>query len=395
MVVGTGFHKGRIMVSFHPHSGQVETGRLVATSVKNATFDYSPESNIFSYEVPYYSVTPWEPISNKSDDVYKFSQATPTLSHDRGSLTITVVNALSVSNNIPNNVSIVTMIQGGSDIMFDNPYRGWPTLKKSIPQAGEISLTGQSDLTAGRDATTVKIGKELFHGDFEETHLKALLRRKNLIQSIVFDFKNATQHTIKYINRPIIGGALFKGSNIDATPAPVYQTLPSPNLAFYSMFYAFWSGPLRYVFLTTATKLQGVICQISHDPRRPARNGDYLVDVLDDNDNDYSDDTNLGFEVEQLSTNPVMSVEAPFAVELMKLQTADNNYQATGIPYVNDLSAAGEISVTFSVVEKQDFRLGVQVYQSAGDSFTLSTFIGSPYFNVQYNLYSNFFAPTL
>jgi len=398
-VVGTAFHKGRLMISYHPHKGDIESNITDNTAVKNVVFDYSAENNEFDFHVPYYAGAGWKELLKTPDFMYRnsFDPTQVMLNQGFGQLNISVANSLTITNNINNSVEIIVMIAGAPDIDFASPGFGFPVYRVAytevaptkddflvVAQANESTIEPSNAIVVSKDQVAVGSCKDLFHGDTKETHLKTLLRRKCLIQHVDLKDNAPAFFSVTIANTPML--QMYCG--VDITHNTGLWTTPQSHQAWWSIGFLLWSGPMSYTVFTNFSKFDRATAKSTYFPifNRDASAIRCAVDNSTVSSNNACSETNVAADVVNLSHLPAVNASIPFTTTFKNLPVIDGeSYSLNGNGNGSGKSpqdvCTGTLDVNVDVHGNTDTNpiVEVDVYQACGDSFLLWKFLGMPY----------------
>jgi len=396
-VVGTAFHKGRIMVTYHPHKGAVESNITDNTAAKYVVFDYSSSNNEFDWMIPYYQDAGWiENFKGPNDFFVNGSAASQAqLNNGYGQINVSIANNLVVTNNISSSVEIIVMVAGGPDIDFGCPSYGFPTYRVAWPdkpptrknsefeviaQVNESTVVSPEPLlSASKDETRVGSYKELFHGDANETSLKVLLRRKCLLYRGLTKLDGNPRLT-KWPCCPMLQA--YAGVDLTSNPLSAANcVVPHSHLCWWAQGFVLWSGPQSWTVVTNVDKTSKVLAFSRHFP---VFNSDEAVHIESDNVQvpNQAIMSNLAHDVVNASHFPSINMSTPFTSSYKALPLVNGAaYSSSGplAPPSMDIGA-GEVYISFhyhgTATTAAD--LEYMLFQSAGDGFRLDKFIGMP-----------------
>jgi hypothetical protein len=386
-IIASSIHQGRLVASFHPHTTAPEANIKSATSVKNLVMDFSESKRTFEWVVPYYFTRSWCGMNWSKADIYNFNDS-GTGAGGYGRVVLTIANELTYMDAVATDVSVMVEVAGASDIDFAYPSEGWPHNNNTAPtdlihQSETVPAVdfGPPETSAAKSSTSVISFKKAFHGDTMETHLKSLLRRYCCIELDIIQLfagpgasPDYGGYQMEWPNTPVLD-MLWR-----INPVNQYR-FPESNLAFFSCCYAFWSGPLRYKLITsTSTSTSGMTAVINYDPDTDfAFEQVPLIGAAP-----YSPLArqyfNMPTELVNLTRTPAIEFEIPYMSEYIQLLTVDGDSIPT---FDSALTSNGTISFNTDYAYGTGLpKFTMYTLQSAGDSFTLMHFLGSPYFKL-------------
>nr|QPN36944.1 polyprorein 1 [Goettingen Seco-like virus 2] len=383
-IVSSSIHEGRIIVSFHPHVTDAETGIINATSVKNVTFDFSKEKNVFEWHVPYYSTLPWldqywcgllDNTDPPTPPTFTDFQAGtgPFGTGGYGKIVIEAISHLTATDQVSGFVDIAMEVAGDEYINFQIPSPGWPKNAPAptvVMQAGEgqpSALLAKAEASAAISSGRVMAYKNYFGGDIGETHLKNLLRRYSRIGRR----SPSVPSGFSVLKWPVTPALDFWWEN----PGETHYTYPESHLAFFSAFYAFWSGSMSYKIMFNTSQNIALLASLTYDPR----NNTSYANVPTTTDNTRHDDQfNLATQIENVARNPVLAVSTPFHSDTLQKMVVDGDLQPDFIPR---RQFAGSVVLSLDN-PGTTATIPYYVLVAGGDTIKLHRFIGSPVFKL-------------
>ena len=399
-IIGTHFHKGRLMFAFHPFnqgSGTYTVSK--GTAVKNMIFDYSADNSECEFEIPFYWNAPWMNNPNQghvsivqsAKNYWNFNSSgvAPDFPGCFGIVTVSIVNQLSITNNVAGDVSIVTWISGGKDIQFDTPFATAPGFKSlwrmetaSAKEAraqsgGEETPESDNPTSAALVTSLVQPFKGLFHCDDNEVHLKSLCRRKSLIYRDAYKGGVESTMVMQFMASPLIGYSC-QGADNNRTPL---QYFPVGHLEYWGCMYALWRGSLDFSMLLACSATDRVLGVAVFHPFSPSDVPVALSSAL--NFESVARLFTLGANMQNLSITHTLDVNAPYS------STFHYNFTmnlSPSLTFPSDgkfsafLTSIGEMLFILTSTNTQNITIEINVFNSAGDNFVYSYFLGCPDF---------------
>jgi hypothetical protein len=412
-IISTGFHTGRLRVSFEPNASSGSTF-IQTDSLPQIIIDLR-EEKVFDFTVPFVSSTPWKYTNNSGNYGGFLSLAgTPeTLQNSLGVLNLHVLNVLSAPSNVPASINIIVSMAGGDDFAVNgfrhsglgssrlfNPAFVPPTSHSTEPewadaQAGdeEVSTANEApkseqpdrrELIADGDRNKlisgpkkVLTGFELFSGE-DYRDVKTFLKRMALVTFFsppIFNSTNSYLWGLRISNAPSIG------FNIEVSNYPLPGSLASYNnislFSYFTSLYAFWRGSIRYKLATNAGKFCRVLNSVHYDPSdypsTPVPRVEELIPPVVD-----LEYFNCGTYLENISHSPCASFEVPYMSPYLSIPTYWDGGETSGLD-PNVITTGAVISYYYHVPGNTPTaydQYTVFVIHGAGDDFLPVWYIG-------------------
>lgn len=300
-VAKTGFHSGRLRISYHPGAHILDTF-YPADSAYSWILDLSISSEI-DIEIPYVSTKPWlvsdlfdQNLSNPyGPAIGPFQVGANNLNFSTGILQVEVLNVLRVAGAASNTVDILTWISGSDNIEFSAPmftsFRPCSQLtapvvntirkKRSVSEIDEVEIPeieteseicdeeiipeaqgfqDISEASANQSQLSGEAFTKMFNSDsaFGSSHLLSIGEKITNLRTLIKRFvpiAYSTTFSNKIVFDPSYFGRLDSSSSTSNVPIVVKDTLnnvlgsytnnQSP-LEYISKIYRFYRGGRRY-----------------------------------------------------------------------------------------------------------------------------------------------------
>lgn len=392
-IVSTSYHKGSFRVS---HS--YETNSLQDTAGANAlpaTIFSIGTAKEFSHVVPWSSTTAYKRISDRpyiEQSISSFPSSTfntPSLFESVGNLYVDLVNDITISNNVPNTITILVFVSACSDFELCYPrflscnpstltfpdLTPAPTMVVQGDEGGVIS-DQQTDMNTSSDprqgpthnpSATTDINH--FFSGSNYMNIKDLIRRYNFIFS---DWVNSDVN--RSLNVPVtpvldMNTAYFNAAH-NATGC-------NSLLAWYSRAFLFWRGSLRFKFFLNADVFDPVMVLASYNPF--AYNTNIRPPLSIHNGVPLMDFNICGFHYDISMRKNVCEVEVPFIHTLNSCLIRACVPSDPGDARAAYMTHSGQLTFqwngnTTGYIPKH--RLFYGLAMAAGDDFQLGYYLG-------------------
>uniref|UniRef100_A0AAT9JHT1 Genome polyprotein n=1 Tax=Magellanic bog-moss seco-like virus TaxID=3115815 RepID=A0AAT9JHT1_9SECO len=384
VVVGaTQFHTGRFVVVFHPREFFTTYNRGNFSEYPHLICDLK-QGHEFNFSVPFVSATAWKPTFHER--MFRNNAVIGT-----GSLGIFVLDTLRSPSGTTDQVNMFVTVRGGSDFQFAVP--------RNVSNTNNYKSHRQTDVRNG-GVETVYYRDVLVQAENFPSSSNFVLGYENPMRSLN-NFKEDFHHITNLMKRYGDCGQTFKtnhssSSNIEANFdmgwIPVTPRLWMDNhkatcnpLAFFSQFYTFWRGSIKFKIHATSSVLnEPQFVRVSHVPNRPLPENPETLDPYWKNQGFVSDSGLAGQSI-NLSQESVMEFVVPYysIYDCLFVRTSNMN-RASGYPLLS--SHNGCLKLQW----KTATNLELKIYMAAGDDFEYLVPNGvEPIFNEYYS-----FGPT-
>lgn len=366
-IVKTEFHSGRIAVSFFPTDVDVFTGN--SNYVNRMIIDIR-ETNEFEFIIPYMSTSPWHDYTSRT-----------------GIIQITVVDPLVAPATVSSTITFLVEVAGGDDIEFSIPSALNMNPQVVVPQSGGnenmlVSMTlGSTNIVADPNlASATAIGDKV-------SNFRTYLKRYSDLtpnNTLATNTANLLNNNLLYmLPDAICGLPTIVPSNY--YNADAYSIIASC--------YGIIRGGIRIrdvvnrgMLAVDANRSSPGLFKISTRVITSGLNN-YIMQPLPDN---FTDQTNQHIIYQDMSSNPVISVEIPQYTSTYGRSKADifliqgGSTSSTGITY-SPWSSQTSLSLIIAAPTKTITGLEIANYQvlhnisrAVSDDADFSVFISVP-----------------
>nr|UNZ11801.1 polyprotein [Isses picorna-like virus] len=380
-VIASQMHTGRLLVCYSPGHDLISTDFTKATYLNTLVIDLQEKHEV-EFIVPYIAERPWL-VSDYGDCLNGpegAKRGDPDNLAQTGWLGIFVLNPLATPGSVATSIEINVLVSAADDFELAFPtdfayYQGDGTVLPKTKAFAE-SLTTQETVTTRTEESVMTLGKGIGrlmtagpHTMGEDAmNLKTLLRRYTKAFHNKFSCTGKCGQ-ITFANTPCLSSVNKCFNNQDGRQ---YRT----TLSHYSELFAFWRGSLRYKLVYKVSSLSeatpGLTLRVFHVPGT-FNIGSPTYQALGQDPALWTGAFEaVGTMVAVTDLQGSLEFEIPFYTPYSQLKT-----QITGAEYSAFTSTGTIVVIIDAPKENTNFFMQYDLYQSAGDDFSLNYLRGA------------------
>nr|QKN89029.1 MAG: polyprotein [Riboviria sp.] len=366
-VIASQMHSGRLMIAFAPGVGDISFGN--ATYLNTYIIDLQERHEV-EFTIPFLAERPWLRCDRMRQYLGVETETGDDNFENTGYLGLFVLNRLSKPDSVAASIDINVLVSASDDFELAVPadFTAFQGIGDVIPPTAQ-ALVGQHDVTTRTEdgpITLTKGGGQLQSSatstlSENAMNLKTLLRRYYKVYQNRTKSTGSKVFTLFFQNSPDLSGVnkCFNGGE---------GVQMRTHLAHFSQLYAFWRGSLRYKLIWNwkmNDSIGPITLKVFHIPS--AFNfGNFSFTSQDSSSSAMlAACESYGTLLAQTWVQSSLEFEIPFYSPYTQLITTQG-----ALP--NCRFSTGGIVIVAETVETQESAVSFELYQAAGDDFTLN-----------------------